>query len=108
MVKIYTSQFRYSGPDRLDITTKAKTSFSPTWDMVRNYKDNIITKQQYTNLYAKLMNQSYIDYRMDWNNILNKDRVVLVCYCNSDSFCHRFLLADYFVTLGAEYCGEIT
>jgi len=107
MVKVYTSQFRYSGPDRLDVTAKQKTPFSPTWSMVKRLTNGTINKEEYSKLYADLMNRSYITNSNHWNDVLNQNNVTFVCYCTPKSFCHRFLLAQYFEILGANYCGEI-
>lgn len=39
MLKIYTSQYRYSGKNRLDITVKSGNKiFTPTWNIVVNSK----------------------------------------------------------------------
>jgi len=107
MVKIYTSQFRYIGPDRFDITVKEKTIFSPTWDIVDRYKNGLINEQTYSEIYKQLMLNSYYNNLNKWNEILNKERIVLVCYCKPNTFCHRYLLVQYLKELGAEYCGEI-
>ena len=107
MLRIFTSQFGYSGPDRFDITAKQKTPFSPTWSMVKDYKDGIINQEEYSDLYSDLMNKSYANNYGYWSGTLNLNRVTFVCYCNPYRFCHRFLLAHYFESLGANYCGEI-
>ncbi|MBT3300773.1 MAG: hypothetical protein HN381_00020 [Bacteroidetes bacterium] len=107
MVEVYTSQFRYSGPDRFDITAKMKTPFSPTWSMVKDYKEGRTNQKEYSDLYADLMNKSYITNHNAWRDVLNMNNVTFVCYCNPNSFCHRFLLAQYLEILGAKYCGEI-
>ena len=107
MVKVYTSQFQYSGPDRLDITARQKTPFSPTWSMVNRFKNGTINQEEYSNLYADLMNKSYTISYNYWCNVMNLNKVTFVCYCNQNSFCHRFLLVQYFEILGAKYYGEI-
>jgi len=107
VVKVYTSQFRYSGPDRLDITAKQKTPFSPTWRMVNRFKNGTINQEEYSKLYIDLMNRSYAINYNSWCNILNRNKITFVCYCNPKRFCHRFLLAQYFEILGAKYYGEI-
>ena len=107
MVKVYTSQFRYSGTDRMDITAKNKTPFSPTWEMVKDYKTGSISKSQYRDMYFELMVDSLgRNYRF-WSNVLHMPRITLVCYCAPGDFCHRVLMARYLEFLGSEYCGEI-
>jgi uncharacterized protein YeaO (DUF488 family) len=108
MLKVYTSQYSYKGADRLDITVKSGQScFAPTWEIVMNYKSGMITEEQYASAYLSKMRLSYQDNRIIWDKLLQKDRIVLVCFCKAKSFCHRLLLADILVKLGAEYKGEI-
>ena len=108
MVKISTSQFAYRGSDRFDITYKTGNSiFAPTKEMVYDYKYKGLSIEMYTKLYIQLMDNSYAQNRYQWDQILTYDTVVFVCYCQSNTFCHRILLANIFVQLGAEYCGEI-
>jgi len=41
-MQLWTAQYRYPGPHRLDITVKGRDPigkmFAPTWDMVKQYK----------------------------------------------------------------------
>lgn len=108
MLKIYTSTFNFSGKNRLDITYKAKTPFSPTKELVYGYKYHGITEDQYIQEYYKMMRESWKRNSKTWNELLNKEEVVLVCYCPKDTFCHRYILKDMLVAAGGKYCGEIT
>ena len=48
MLKIYTSNIRYKGDDRLDITVKSGVqAFAPQWGMVFSIKKGKITEKQY-------------------------------------------------------------
>jgi hypothetical protein len=95
---IYTAQYRYSGPDRFDITVKGQDSlgkfFAPTWDMVMGVKNGTLSTYDYSMQYA----------RIAINAILNKElidkiqqrfpqSITLVCFCKAGEFCHRYLLA---------------
>lgn len=110
MVKIYTAQYRYSGDDRLDITVKGKDPigrlFAPSWEMVMGSKEGRISWPEYKEMYKELMRNSYRQHKDVWGEILNREEVTLVCFCQTGADCHRYLLADYFVKLGAEYMGE--
>lgn len=110
MVKIYTAQYRYSGPNRLDITTRSKSFtglvFSPRWEMVRDYKQTG-NEEAYKEKYHQLILESYKNNRAAWDEVLNMEEVVLVCFCAPNNFCHRYLVANYLVQLGGEYYGEI-
>ena len=109
-LKLYTAQYRYAGNDRLDITVKGKDPvgkvFSPTWRMVMGSKEGRISWDEYSVLYRNLMRESYQKHLDTWNNLLSRDEVTLVCFCKLGDPCHRYLLADYLVKLGADYFGE--
>lgn len=110
MLHVWTAQYRYSGPNRLDITVKGKDQrgkvFAPTWGMVMQYK-RTGNRTEYCLQYHKLMLNSYHKNRNIWEQLLKQDQVVLVCFCRSGDFCHRVLLANYLQQLGAVYEGEI-
>ena len=104
--------YSYKGDDRLDITVKGNDPigkiFAPTWKMVNDYRSNyrkVDIRSKYIRDYHNLMLKSYKEHRGIWENILSRDRVTFVCYCKP-GFCHRFILKDYFVKLGAIYGGE--
>jgi len=107
MVNIYTSQFRYNGPNRYDITAKSKSPFSPKWSIVKDYKDGKINEYVYELNYKQQMLESYYSYYDRWRDVLNSDKIVFVCYCKPHTFCHRYLLTNFFIELGAQYLGEI-
>ena len=110
-MKLYTAQYRYPGPHRLDITVKGNDPvgrvFAPTWEMVSRYKQDG-NEEAYTTAYHKMMIDSYYDNHQEWREVLSRDTVVLVCFCPAGAFCHRLLLAGYLSKLGAKYNGEIT
>lgn len=107
-MKVFTSQYKYKGKNRFDITVKSgDKTFAPTWEMVMNYKSGKISEEEYTEQYYERMRQSYQNNRKRWDWLLDKEEIVLVCFCKKGDFCHRLLLADILVKLGAEYEGEI-
>ena len=83
---------------RLELAPKAKD--------LQEFKDKIIDEEEYTKRYLKLMQASYMHNRVEWDKILKMDEVTFVCFCKANSFCHRYLLAELFVNLGAIYKGE--
>lgn len=105
---VYTSQYRYSGPRRLDITAmKGSDLFRPNWEMVSAYKNGNMSEKQYEEIYHEMMQQSYKENLEGWNRLFACDYTVLVCFCRADTFCHRYLLAEYLEKCGANYLGEI-
>ena len=111
MLEVWTSQYRYNGPDRLDITVKGQDPigkyFAPTWKMVIKSKKGILSKDDYKDQYIALMRKSLKKHKHIWKEVLSRKRVVLVCFCEPKTFCHRLILAQIFETLGAVYKGEI-
>lgn len=109
MLRVFTAQYRYAGPDRLDITVKGRhdlgKQFAPTWDMVWGYKQGRLSQEEYTARYRFLLNSVE---KPRWEELLARRRVVLVCFCQAGAFCHRLLLARYMVDRGwGEYVGEL-
>lgn len=60
----------------------------------------------YAPLYIAEMRGSYRTHREDWDALLSHDLVTLCCYCGTAQRCHRRLLAEILVKLGATYQGE--
>jgi hypothetical protein len=103
---LYTAQYRYSGPDRLDITVKgncpAGKLYAPTWSIVRGIKAGVITEAEYSEQYYKLLIQR-------WENEAGKEEmlrmvkmtkdegrdITVVCFCAPATFCHRYLLVKF-------------
>lgn len=108
MLKVFTSNYRYGGDDRFDISVKGKLhpEFAPTWSMVKGIKEGTMTEDEYTKLYHDLMINSWKNKRDAWDRLLSMDMVTLVCFCPNGSFCHRYLLAGYLVKCGAKYMGD--
>ena len=94
-MKVWTAQYRYTGPDRYDVTVKTgRPAFAPSWGMVMGYKRGELSEKAYTSLYKDLMRRSYRANRQAWMNLIEKDEVTLVCFCKAGTFCHRLLLVD--------------
>ncbi len=112
---IYTAQYRYAGPDRLDITVSKKNdtwgrAFAPTWSMVMSHKNGTLTDEAYTEQYRALMMGVATSYALEhWAYLLTLKRVVFVCFCPPPAFCHRVILADMIQPIMPHftYHGEI-
>jgi ribA/ribD-fused uncharacterized protein len=112
-MKFWTAQYRYPGPHRLDITVKGNDQIgkllAPTWGMVKtwmNSKKDAATQIVYIEQYHLLM--LFAMETPEWKELLQREYVVLTCFCAAGEFCHRHLAAYYLKLAGAEYCGEIT
>lgn len=113
---LYTSHYRYSGPDRTDITVKGQDEmgryFAPTWDMVMGHKRGTVTDQQYVDLYVpNELNAQTVVGRVPvkaWDWLLSEETRTFVCFCNEPDFCHRNILVNYILQVMGDriqYCG---
>jgi hypothetical protein len=114
---VYTARVSYGGQDRFDVTvgsggTSGKP-FAPTWAILRPYlakRDRgEITDADwvgYVEAYRDLMRRSYVERRDAWDALLARPEVTLVCFCTDPKRCHRSILAEILVRLGANHAGE--
>ena len=107
---LFTAQYSYNGPDRVDITWKANTILSPTKALVYDYKYKGLTEDGYTLAFYHLLMDKMAMYpgmfQAAATHYAERD-VTIVCYCAKGAFCHRHLAAQfmnhyYNVPLGGE------
>ena len=96
----------HSSEEIIDISMGGKVKkwiklFGPGWDLVKAYKNGQISEETYRKTYLIRMRHSYQDNRPEWEKFLKKKRVRLFCFCKT-GFCHRFILAEILIKLGAE------
>jgi len=119
MLTISTSRITYSGSDRLDITIKTANTiegklFAPTWDMVTGvkkfYGDNrfpnvkAISSEEYDQRYYQLLRERYAKNKQIFIDLIHRESVVLLCFCNLPESCHRSLACDILHKI-AQYHG---
>jgi uncharacterized protein YeaO (DUF488 family) len=127
---VHTARVSYGGPDRLDVTAKSAERhgkpFAPSWALVKwglsqraAHNRKLATRDRdadsfwqwtwklYEMRYVEQMRVSYVYERWAWDALLRRQHVVLVCYCTDVEHCHRRLLAEILVKLGATYQGEV-
>jgi len=117
-MKLWTAQLslaqRHPEWPIIDITVKNKNIsgiggvFAPQWSYVMDHKNSKITDQQYTDLYLRDMTLSQQTHKAEWAQIMNMKEVVISCFCAPNQFCHRHILTQLLIELGAEYMGELT
>lgn len=108
MATVYTAQYRYGGPDRVDITTRRThpvgAAFAPDWTtMVDPFRKGKITWEEYSRRYAHFLNTVP---KASWDWICAQPEVTLVCFCPRVDICHRSLLAMELQKRGCRYAGE--
>lgn len=113
-MKLYTAQFRYSGEDRFDITSRTSDRigklFAPPWSLVADFKQGIIDEGRYTDEYSDLLLHGIGSNPDLWVEFLTLESVTLVCYCRANTFCHRYIVVEFCKimckTPSLEYIGE--
>jgi uncharacterized protein YeaO (DUF488 family) len=114
----------YSGPDAFDITRGSGggngSPFAPSRELLneaqrrkkaaRNDAVKLVEAWAwYVPRYLEEMRASYKRDRAAWRALLERPRVVVLCYCGTAQRCHRAVLrAQILPTLGAVDCGELT
>ena len=96
---VWTAHRDYPGDSRIDIS---KGPFGPPTNIDPNEDWEL-----FVDTYWKMMRVSYKNNAI-WKVILDSNKVVFTCSCQSNARCHRSILAKIFVKLGAVYMGEIT
>jgi hypothetical protein len=107
---VYTAQYRYPGPGRLDITVKGQDPvgriMAPTWDMVMGHKNGTLGNEGYVKLYYEQIERTKASSLALWQQFLRMGEVTLVCFCKAGAFCHRVEMAKVLVEWGHTYVGE--
>jgi hypothetical protein len=98
----------------IDVSIKSgNAAFAPTYKLLIPYKDGTISEEEYAKQYRELMLRSYMTNQILWNNLVQKERIAIACYCTPGTFCHRHLLIRYIekICLSSDipfnYVGEI-
>ncbi len=131
-LEVYTARISSKDPDRLDVTRKSGgllgAPFAPSWALLNpvlaarkeaqrltaaGNPDAAIDIERgawadYVPAFLQEMRASYVAKPAAWQGLVNRARVVLVCYCTDAERCHRALLArNVLPKLGATYRGEL-
>jgi hypothetical protein len=102
MCIVCTGRVGYRAPGSLDITVKSGIGLggvlAPSWALVGGVKDwkgyEALTKQEYVERYYDLLRTRYRRDSRPFLEILREQRVILLCYCRTDVFCHRHFAVD--------------
>jgi len=97
---IYTSNFKKSGTNNKAISIALSAPYwykghkmpalYPTWDIVNNYKNGFITKEQYKQEYGALLYTRGIKITK-----MIPDEAILLCWEDEGYFCHRHFIANW-------------
>jgi len=96
-------QFR---PEWIDESIENWNLLAPDANTLLDYKNGVITEQEYTEQYIKKLDVM-MDYLInEFNSICDRD-VVMLCYEKPTDFCHRHLLASWLKRHGFD-CEEFS
>ena len=101
----------YKGSDKLDVTVKSGRGIgrelAPSWELVRGFKSGKLSWEEYETGYLEMLRKVWIEKRWVFRRLFRMGRVTFVCYCKSDAQCHRRLLREVVVKIGAKYGLEV-
>lgn len=80
---------------RIDISTTAKSKYAPRKEDLEAFKAGKITWEEYAQRYRGFLEVSYQADPKFFDDILENEKVFLVCYEKDDRYCHRRLLANF-------------
>jgi uncharacterized protein YeaO (DUF488 family) len=117
VVEVFTARINVRDPDVFNVTRQSgAAAFAPSWSILRPALDAMRRGGDaaerawgvYVADFTHEMRESYRANRWEWDALLMRRRVCVVCYCANYLRCHRTLLArDILPKLGAVYRGEI-
>lgn len=116
----HTATLAYRGEDRVNITRAGAIvglgsgAFAPSSRLLQPFmhlrhsgRETEEAWEDFARAYLSEMRVSYSTRRAFWDQLLNQESGTLVCYCvDVGTRCHRFLLSEILVKLGAKYLGE--
>jgi uncharacterized protein YeaO (DUF488 family) len=119
---ILTAQMAVSDPDAVDITAGSGLGgpgecLAPLKEMVYGHKAGNgderfqgyppLSDDEYTARYLALLRERYSRDSSTFRNLLERERLVLKCYCAEGQFCHRLLAAEVLQKIGASMNIEV-
>ena len=108
-VHVYTAYREwYRGRDRVDLTRIAARSRAFVEGSITECVSAPAGEQQKSEQYLAFLRTSYRTQRSQWQAMLARSRVVLVCMCPPGvRTCRRYVLAEVLGKLGASLGGEL-
>ncbi|MCP4715918.1 MAG: hypothetical protein GY868_12440, partial [Deltaproteobacteria bacterium] len=96
-LQVYTADAGYNEDNRVDVSFHGGQFFlMPPKEMLLDYKFGRIDAAHFQKEYFKILEDSFIQYQHNWNNLLDETRIVLVCSCNADdATCQRHFLIKF-------------
>jgi uncharacterized protein YeaO (DUF488 family) len=114
---VHTARLGYCTADGLDVTRNDPVGvvFAPSPGILRPALAAVHKRPKGTleaewaachEAYVAEMRRSYRDARATWDEVLARPSLTLRCFCADAERCHRTVLAEILVRLGAVFVGE--
>ncbi len=118
MCVVYTGRISLkSHPAAVDTTMKSSSGagwvFAPTKRLVFGHKAgqgdsrfqnwSPLTDAEYTAQYLDLLRGRFRQNPQAFRSLLEREEVILLCYCKAHAFCHRYILAETVLPKCAQY-----
>ena len=108
-LKVYTADFGYEGDDAINVSFhNGHYSLTPPKALILDYRLGRKKEKEFEKEYLEFLKESFIQYQFVWDNMLDSDKIVLVCKCNmDDKTCHRHFLIKFLKKFGATNKGKL-
>ena len=81
---------------------------TPSKKMLLDFRLGRINALEFKEQYFDQLEASFIQHQYTWDEMLNRERIVLVCSCNADDgSCHRHALIEFLRQFGVKYAGKL-
>lgn len=106
---IYTADYGYAGADCFDVSFQGgHFMLTPSKKMLLDFRLGRINALEFNEQYFNQLEASFIQHQYTWDEMLNRERIVLVCSCNADDgSCHRHALIEFLKQFGVKYAGKL-
>ena len=106
---IYTADYGYAGEDCFDVSFQGgHFMLTPSKKLLLDFRLSRIKAKDFKEQYFDQLETSFIQHQYTWDEMLELERIVLVCSCNaSGKSCHRHVLIEFLAQFGAKYQGKL-
>ncbi len=106
---VFIADSSYTDDDCIDVSFHGgHYAFTPPKHLLFDYRLGRINAQQLEDACFEFLEGSFVQYQYIWDEILDRDRLVLTCSCNADDdSCHRHVIIRFLKKFGVVYKGKL-
>ena len=106
---VFIADAGYEGDDCVDVSIQGgHFIMTPPKHLLIEYKLGKIDEARFQEAFFDYLEKSFVQHQHTWDNILDKNKIVLICSCNSDDkSCHRYFIIKFLKMFGAVYKGKL-